>query len=158
MSQSYNPYEYGAIRQPVSQQHSYDHGSSVPYHGQYATHAAPQAQPYVPRTAINDLYTFLGDLSEDDRNSILYSQEFNPMHSEYIQKFMLWLLNGELGSAYINGNSSRQETAEILKLKAHGLYANMKSQAQSEMSRLQQENLELQKRLAEVEVKGKKNG
>lgn len=113
-----------------------------------------QSQAYAPKTAINELDTFMSGLTHADRDAIFSNKQFAGMYGEYLNRFLFYLLQGELGAEYINSSASRREFAESLKLAAHDIYASHKQTTMSELERIQKENEELKARLARQDKKG----
>lgn len=123
------------------------------YHPQYDPRREFQAQSFEPKTAIHELDSFMSGLTAEDRNIIFSNPDFAEPYGAYLNRFMFYLLQGDLGTAYVNSSAQRREIAERLKLVAHDVYAANKKTTMSEMDRLQKENERLQ---AELNKKGTK--
>lgn len=114
----------------------------------------PQSQTtYVPKTAINELDSFMSGLTDEDRGLLFSSPEFGGLYGEITNRFMFYLLQGDVGTEFINSSPQRRELAERLKIMAHNIYAENKKSTMSELERLQKENDRLQAKL-----KGKEGG
>lgn len=112
-----------------------------------------QQQPLPPRpkTAINELESFLSGLTKEDRDIILNSPDFAPILASFQDRFIFWLLLSDIGTEYITSSMNRQEIAESLKLRAHGIYANIKEKTQASLDALEKENQDMRRRIAELE-------
>lgn len=124
----------------------------VPYQP-YQTYITPDQQQFVPKTAINELDSFMSGLTEDDRQTIFSTPEFAGMYGDFLNRFMFYLLQGDLGMEFVSSSASRREFAERLKLMAHNIYSANKNNTMSELERLQKENEALTARLRKQETK-----
>lgn len=106
-----------------------------------------QAQQFVPQTAINELDSFMSGLTEEDRNAIFATPDFSGRYGDYLNRFMFYLLQGDIGTKYVNSSTQRREMAEQLKLIAQNIYASNKKATVSELERLQKENEALRKQM-----------
>lgn len=119
----------------------------------YTSQLPYNAQTFVPKTAINELDSFMSGLTDEDRQFIFSTPEFAGMYGDYLNRFMFYLLQGDVGTEYVNSSPNRREFAERLKLTAHNIYAANKKTTMSELERLQKENETLQAKLKKQEAK-----
>lgn len=117
-------------------------------HPYYTNHTPPHpVDQFVPKTAINELDSFMSGLTDEDRGAIFASPDFASMYGDYLNRFMFYLLQGSIGTEYINSSTQRREMAERLKLMAQNIYANNKRETTSELERLRKENDALRKQV-----------
>lgn len=124
---------------------------------QYGAQYAPQQeQSFIPRTAINDLDSLLSEMTEDERGHLFSHPEFGAEYSDFLSKFMFYLLQSDVGARYINSSKHRSDMAEDLILRARRVASEGKKSKASELDRLQRENEEMKRQLDKLKVKEQK--
>lgn len=116
----------------------------------YPQYGPARQEQFIPKTAINELDSFMTGLTDEDRNEIFSNPDFGGHYSDFLNKFMFYLLQSEVGAGYINSSPARREMADRLKLIAHSIYSDNKKSQTSELEELRKSNEKLQKQLAKL--------